>query len=101
MYPREEETILAAILTEAKASGLSLTFVAMIERIYHNQQKLSQGLDSLQSTLTWERQRTEKWMRKLEEKVDPEEAAKRKITDGIPFETPKLSTSNSFNIGTL
>jgi hypothetical protein len=100
MYPIEEEKILEAILTEAKASGLSLTFVALIERIYHNQQKLSQGLSSVQSTLTWERQRTEKWMRELEEKVDPEKAAKRKIADEMPSEKV-TQASNSFTLGTL
>ena len=77
----QEEKIVAAILEEAKASGLAPTFVALVERIYSNQQELSRHFNALQQTREWERQQTEKRILELEEKVDPEKAAKRKEND--------------------
>lgn len=94
-----EEKILAAILEEARGSGQTLTFIALIERIYHNQQELSGCLSGLQNSNQWERQRTEKRLQELEEKIDPTKAAERKKTDGLYEEAS--GSSASCVIGTL
>ena len=99
MHPRGEEKILAAILTEAKESGITPIFIALIERIYDNQQELSRCLNNLQNSSNWERKRTEKRIQELEEKVDPEKAAKRK-KDEVSCEKASGS-SNSCVLGTL
>jgi len=99
MHTRGEEKILAAILAEAKESGITPTFIALIERIYDNQQELSRCFNNLQNGSNWERQRTEKRIQELEEKVDPEKAAKRKKDEGL---SEKASGSgNPCVLGTL
>jgi len=96
---RGEEKILAAILTEAKESGITPVFIALIERIYDNQHELSRCFNNLQNGSNWERQRIEKRIQELEEKVDPEKAAKRKKDD---VSSEQVSGSGfSWVIGTL
>ena len=100
MYPKQQEKILEAILREARASGIADTFVALIERIYHNQQELSVDIMHLENSVQWARSTIEKRIDKIEEKVDPEEAAKRKRGEGC-CEVAKQATNLQKSLGLL
>lgn len=66
------------ILREARANGINDTFVALIERIYHNQQELSRNVMQVSNGIGYLTDRITKRIDQLEEKVDPEAATKRK-----------------------
>jgi hypothetical protein len=74
----ERNEILDAILEEAKDTGLPPAFIALIKKMNEDQKELIRCLDDEINGKQWMFKRVEDRINKLEEKVDPEAAEKRK-----------------------
>lgn len=75
----KQDIVLEAILDEAKEFGFPKPALALLEKMYEDQQELRRCLEGLMHGKKWELERLEKRISKIEDKLaTPEELAQKK-----------------------
>lgn len=69
----KQDVVLDAILKEARDAGLPGPILALISKMYDDQQELRRCYEGLMHGRKWELEQLEKRIVKIEEKIDPEE----------------------------